>query len=294
MLAPDRAAAWPAPAGISAAALVETAEGPCPAGELRPGALLRGADGLLRMLRRVTRLPPASADDIVTIAPGAIADGVPARPLALLRGQPLLLAGAVWPAGFLSDGAGVTSGPAGLPCVRLETDAHCAFLAEGLACVSDQPALRPVPDSPLVALRAAIGARAGRRYGPLEGVVEGLGTNGAVGWVRDAAQHGVPVLVALLRDGVAIAHGFADIARPDLAMAGIGACAFRIEALSPAHGTHLLELRRAEDAAPLPGGMALLAPTHGDPDIPAPPDDVADALAELTRARLRRAPATPG
>jgi hypothetical protein len=290
MLAPDRHAAWPVPAGISAASLVETAEGPRPAGSLRPGALLRDVDGRLRMLRRLTRLPPAGVDDIVTIAPGAIADGIPARPLALRRGQPLLLAGAVWPAGFLCDGAGITSGPAGLPCVRLETDAPCAFLAEGLACVSDQPALRPVPDASLAALRAAIGSRAGRRYGELEGVVEGLGPDGAAGWVRDTAQHGVPVLVALLRDGVAIAHGFADIARPDLAMAGIGPCAFGIDALSPAHGTHLLELRRAEDAAPLPGGMALLAPTQGDPDIPAPPDDVADALARLTRARLRRAP----
>jgi hypothetical protein len=293
MLAPDRHAAWPASGGIAAAALIETAEGPCQAGLLRPGALLRDADGGLRMLRRFTRLPPAGAGDIVTIAPGVVADGVPARRLTLRRGQPLLLAGAVWPAGFLWDGAGVTAGPAGLPCVRLETDVPCAGLAEGLACASDHPAGRPMPDASLAALRAAIGAGAGRRYGQLEGVVEALGPEGAFGWVRDVAQPGVPILIALLRDGVAIAHCFADIARPDLAMAGIGACAFRIEARSPTHGTHLLELCRAEDNAPLPGGMALLAPMRGDPDIPAPPETVAGALAALIRARLRRAPSTP-
>lgn len=292
MLAPERDAAWPAPSGIAAAALVETAAGLRPAGALLPGALLRAADGTWRMLRRVTPLPPGSAD-LVAVAPGVIAGGVPARRLGLCRGQALLIEGAVWPAGFLEDGAGVAASPVALPCVRLETDAPCAFLAEGVACVSDRPAGRPVPDAALAHLRAVIGARAGRRHGTLEGEVERMDPDGVEGWVRDSAMPGVPVLLVLLRDGVAVAYGFADRARPDLAMAGLGACAFRFDMDRPARGTHLLELRRAEDGVPVPGGMALLWPGSGDPDAPAPAGAVAVALAALTRARLRRGPSAP-
>ncbi len=292
MLAPERDAAWPAEPGIAAASLVETAEGPRPAGSLLPGALLRAADGGLRMLRRLTPLPSLEAAGVVTIAQGAIAPGVPARPLSLRRGQPLLLDGAVWPAGFLEDGVGVAACAGDVPCVRLETDAPCAFLAERVACASDKPPGRPIPDAALAQLRATIGARAGRRYGWLEGAVERLGPDGAEGWVRDGSMPGVPVLLALLRDGVAVAHGFASLARPDLAVAGIGDHAFRIDAAAPASGTHLLELRRAEDGAWL-GGMALLLPRPGDADAPAPPGVVAEALAALSRERLRRAPSAP-
>lgn len=293
MLAPHRQAAWPAEAGIAAAALVETAQGPRPAGALRPGTLLRAASGELRLLRRLVPLAPAQAGDVVTIAASAIAEGVPARPLGVRRGQPLLLDGAVWPAGFLEDGVAVIAGPAGLSCVGLETDAPCAVLVEGLACPSHKPPGRPVPDASLATLRAAIGVRAGRHYGRLEGVAEHLRPDGAEGWVRDGAMHGVPVLVALLRDGVPVGHGFANLARPDLAMAGFGACAFRIEAASPLAGAQLLELRRAEDGTALPAGASLLLPMPGDPDVPATPEAVAGALADLTRARLRRGPSTP-
>ncbi len=292
MLAPERDTAWPAEPGIAAAALVETAEGPRPAGSLLPGTLLRATGGGLRMLRRLTLVPPVPADDAVTVVQDAIADGVPQHPLSLRRGQPLLLDSAVWPAGFLEDGTSVAGCPDDLPCVRLETDVPCAFLAEGMACVSDKPPGRPVPDAALAALRAAIGARAGRRYGWLEGTVERLGPDGAEGWVRDGAMPDVPVLLALLRGGVAVAHGFANLARPDLAVAGIGAHAFRIEAATPASGTYLLELRRAEDGAQL-GGMALLLRRPGDADAPAPPAVVAEALALLTREQLRRAPSAP-
>jgi hypothetical protein len=293
MLAPEPDAAWPAETGIAAAALVETPDGLRPAGSLRQGALLRAADGRLRMVRRATALLPAPAADIVTIAAGAIADGLPARPLGLCRGQPVVIDGAVWPACFLEDGAAVTAGPAALPCVRLETDADCAFLVEGLACASAKPPSRPVPDASLAALRAAIGARAGRAYGGLEGAVEQLGPDGAQGWARDDIAPRVPVLLALLRDGVAVAHGFAGFSRPDLAMADIGHCAFRIDAVSPVRAPHVLEVRRAEDGASLPGGMFLLLPSPGDPDIPASPEAVAGALATLTRARLRRPPPGP-
>ncbi len=292
MLAPDRESAWPVAAGIAAAALVETAEGPRPAGSLLPGALLRSADGQLRMLRRCS-LSSSASPDVVTIARDAIAEGVPARPLGVRRGQPLLLGGAVWPAGFLDDGAAVSAGPTGTPCVWLETDLPCALLVEGLACVSDRPSGRPVPDAALAALRAGIGARGGRRYGLLEGTVERLDPEGAEGWVRDGAMPGAPVLLALVSDGVAVAHGFADRARPDLAMVGLGACAFRIEANLPPDATRLLELCRAEDGERLREGIALQLPMSGDPDAPAAPAAIAGALMALTRARIRRAPSAP-
>ncbi|MDE2334628.1 MAG: Hint domain-containing protein [Rhodospirillales bacterium] len=292
MLAPEREATWPLAAGIAAAALVETAQGPRPAASLLPGTLLRGADGQLHMLRRRWMLGAASTE-VVTIGRDAIAGGVPARPLAVCRGQPLLLGDAVWPAGFLEDGNGVAAGPTGLPCVQLETDGPCVLLVEGLACVSHQPSGRPLPDAGLARLRALIATRGGRRYGRLEGTVERLGPEGAEGWVRDAAMPGVPVLLALLSDGHTVAHGFADLARPDLAMVGLGACAFRIDANLPQGGMHVLELRRAEDGERLPGGMALQLPMPGDPDVPAMSSVVADALVGLTRARLRRAPSGP-
>ncbi len=293
MLAPEPDAVWPVETGIAAAALVETLEGLRPAGSLRPGAVLRAADGGLRVLRRLAILPPAPVAGIVTVAAGAIADGLPARPLGLCRGQPLVVEGAVWPAGFLEDGVAITTGPGALPCVRLEMDAPCAVLAEGLACASGKPPGRPVPDASLGRIRAGIGVRAGRTLGVLEGSVEQIGPDGAQGWVRDGAAPGVPVLLALLCDGVPVAHGFADRPRPDLAMSGIGPCAFRIAAVLPARGAHVLELRRAEDGFSLLGGMSLLRPAAGDPDAPAPPDTVAGALAALTRARLRRAPSAP-
>ncbi len=292
MLAPERDAAWSAPSGLAADARVETAAGPCPAGALLPGALLRTVDGGWRMLRRVTALP-AGPTDLLAVAAGVMAEGVPARPLSLCRGQALLIEGAVWPACFLEDGAGVAAYPVALPCVRLETDAPCAFLAEGVACVSDAPSGRPAPDAALARVRAAIGARAGRRYGALEGAVEHVAADGVEGWVRDSAMPGAPVLLALLRDGVTVAHGFADRARPDLAMIGLGACAFRFAMDGPAQDTHLLELRRAEDGAPVPGGMALLRRGVGDPDMPATAEAIAAALAALTRARLRRGKSVP-
>lgn len=293
MIAPEPDAARPTEIGIAAAALVETVDGPRPAGALRPGALLRTVDGGLRVLRRITVLPPAAASGIVTVAAGAVADGQPARSLGLCRGQPVVIGDGVWPAGFLEDGAAVTAGPAALPCVLLETDAPSVFLVEGLACASEKPPGQPVPDASLARLRAAIFIRAGGACGLLDGTVEALGEDGAKGWVRDRTKPDVPVLLALLCDGVPVAHGFADLPRPDLAMAGIGPCAFHIGAVLPVCGSHVLELRRAEDGASVSGGMFLLRPSPGDPDVPAPPGAVAAALVALTRARLRRAPSAP-
>lgn len=292
MLAPARDAAWKLAPGIGALSRVETPAGPCAAAALHVGALVRAADGAWRMVRRATRWP-CPAGEMLVIAAGALADCVPGRDLRLSRGQALLLEGGAWPAAFLEDGAGVARVAGAGDLVRVETDAPCAITVEGVACANVAPPGRPVPNAALVRVRRAIAARAGRKLGLLEGAGDVVGGGVVEGWVRDSLRPDAPVLVALRVDGVEVAFDFADRARPDLEVAGLGACAFRFDVALPARGAHLLEACRAEDGEAVPGATALLVGKAGTADAAAPPEAVAGALAALSRARLRRGPAAP-
>jgi hypothetical protein len=85
---------------------------------------------------------------------------------------------------------------------------------------------------------------------------------GAAGWALDEAHPDAPVAVELVDRGAVVARVVANLHRPDLAMAGVGAgnCGFVFRLrrpLSPGRD-HVLQIRRVDDGADVPGSPLLL------------------------------------
>ncbi|HEY7579275.1 MAG TPA: Hint domain-containing protein [Acetobacteraceae bacterium] len=196
---------------------------------------------------------------------------------------------------------------------HLELDSHDAIVAEGAAAetyvdcgnrdmfhnAADFARRYPNDASPrwrfcaprlaaasaeLQPIRDRIGRRAGVlvRHGPAEalmGHIDWCTLRGIAGWAFDTAHPEQRVRLELLCDGQLLGHVMADRFRPDLLAAGYlgdGRCAFHVNCpirLDPLV-SHIVELRRAIDGAPVPGSpVTLPAVSHSD----------ADCLAELNR-----------
>jgi glycosyltransferase involved in cell wall biosynthesis len=120
------------------------------------------------------------------------------------------------------------------------------------------------PASPaLVAVRTRLLARTGspETFGPpdqLLGVIEKCDRVSMKGWVFDPAQPAQRVRLEVVCDGEIMGHVVADRFRGDLAEAGYlgdGHCSFSLllpHQLNPL-SSHVIELRRAVDGAPVPG-----------------------------------------
>jgi hypothetical protein len=128
---------------------------------------------------------------------------------------------------------------------------------------------RRVEDGPdLARIRARIAARAGHgetrggTWGALAGRIEHLDRAGISGWAYDAEQPDEPVVLEILADGVTLARVMANRQRADLRGLGgsAGRCAFdlRFPAALAARQRQVITVRRAADAALLPGGQLVL------------------------------------
>ncbi len=124
---------------------------------LSPGDLVLTADGRAVPVLRIGRQDVATAfvrHDAalpVEIAPGALAEGVPARPLRVTPDHALLLGGVLVQAGALVNGTTIRrmaarALPARFPVFHVETAEHVALLAEGAAAESF---IANVPDRPM-------------------------------------------------------------------------------------------------------------------------------------------------
>ena len=103
---------------------------------------------------------------------------------------------------------------------------------------------------PVARWRRALRGR-GANAGRLRGAVDRFNGRVVDGWAFDPVQPDRPVRIVVSADGVAIAHGTADLERPDLAAAGFGSgrCGFAlaVDNAPPTGGTVTLVVSSAGD-----------------------------------------------
>jgi hypothetical protein len=228
----------------------------------------------------------------VTFAPGALADGVPARAFTVSPGHGVCMGEVLVPAWRLVNGVSVTQ-PARVAQVsylHIELTRHALLLADGAwseSYLNETPrawfdnaaeylALYPGPERrappclprvedgvALRALQLIVDRRAGLATraevgGPLRGVVEHAGHGICVGWAQDAAAPEVPVTLLVMRGGEILQRAVANRYRADLRAAGLGSGCHGF-ALALPDGAGDIVLRRALDGAILPRAAALAA-----------------------------------
>ncbi len=216
----------------------------------------------------------------VRIRAGAIDTMLPTRDLVLAPGQCVGIAGGIATACDLVNGVSVLRDPAGAEAVcyvqlRLDAEAD-AVLAEGVEC--------GIAGWRAGAGMVRIAAPLGFTPGPLIGNIARADHSGVAGWAMDELHPTVPVALEVIADGGVIALALADRRRPDLEMAGLGdgRCGFAIRFVCPlpASRDQVLQVRRAEDAAAVPGSPLLLRRPQAAPEaLAAMPQPGADAAA---------------
>lgn len=186
----------------------------------------------------------------IAVPAGSLGEGMPETDLVVAPDQVLPLAGGLGaPASSLVDGLAILrvapEGPIDLveihldaPFTSLASDVDLPGLVESLAATRLPPAGLP------------------------EGAVDQTGQGQVVGWARDAARPGQPLLLTLEIDGTQRALLLADLYREDLttAMAGSGHYGFRTDTqpLLSRRDYHHVAIRRAWDRAPVRGGDSLV------------------------------------
>lgn len=192
----------------------------------------------------------------VTFAPGALGEGVPARPLTVSPGHGICFGGMLAPAWRLVNGASVTQEPreGQVSYLHIELDLHGLLLSEGAwseSYLNETPrswfhnaaeyaALYPGDDFcppaclprvedgvALQALQYFVNSRAGlapvaEGTGPLRGFVEQVGQGVCVGWAQCVDAPEVPVTLLVMRGGEILAKLVANRYRADVRAAGLG------------------------------------------------------------------------
>jgi hypothetical protein len=273
------------PAGVAADTRIATSRGEAPAADLRAGDLLACGRRVIAVSRR-TLDPGALARDAdarpVCIAAGAIAEGVPARPLTVGPAQRLRIEGALAPAAALVNGASVTRTRPDAPVtyISIRLDAPACFLAEGATC--DGFGVSAGDPAAVARIRGILDARAALERGALDGDVATVDHGGAYGWALDRTHPSAPVALEFVAAGLPAGHALAEVRRPDLEVAGLGdgRCGFllRLRHRLPAGRPTIVALRRSGDGAAMPGTPILLPAATGGPA------ELAAALAEAQAA----------
>lgn len=291
--------------GFATGTAIATADGDRPVERLAIGDAVLDAAGRLRRVNWVGRLVIAPAwlaarpqMRPVRIAAGALGAGLPARDLVVapLTGLGVALpdgTAATVPAHLLVNEVTIRREPAG-PAVEL----YEPELAGGGVLAERTPAglAPPDPANPartiaMVRARALVSARAGCVPGRLLGRVEAARHGRFTGWALDEARPWQRVALEIVVNGQVHAATIAMHRRDDLVRAGMGdgSCAFHFEPMPPlpADRPLLVQLRRAEDRADLPGSPILLARPSGADEVLAALNPAAPAETEEVRAALR-------
>jgi hypothetical protein len=229
----------------------------------------------------------------VTFAPGALGDGVPARPLTVSPGHGVALSDVLVPAWRLVNGVSVTQpARAGqVSYLHIELDQHALLLSDGAwseSYLNETPrswfqnaaeyfALYPGEDVPgppclprledglaLEAVRHFVNNRAGlapvrEGTGPLRGMVEQMGQGICAGWAQCADAPDVPVTLLVMRGGEILLRVAANRYRADLCAAGLGSGCHGFVLALPEGGAGEIIVRRALDGAVLPMAETALA-----------------------------------
>jgi Hint domain len=263
------------PTGIAAGMAVETPQGLVAVEALRPGDKVMTLDGAVRSVTRSTRqVTPAEslahATDArpVRIAAGAVSDRRPRSDVVVAPGQIVVVDGVAAPAHALINAASIRHDAADQPVtyvrLRLDGPRGDVIAIDGIGCdcsgaVSD--------DAAIARLQARLDERVTPTLGELRGNIAQCDHNGAAGWVLDTGRPTTPVRLDVVACGV-VAHGRADLRRPDLEMAGLGngRCGFAIRFAPPLPSGHplVLQIRRADDGTNLPGSPFVLPGLSGD------------------------------
>lgn len=226
----------------------------------------------------------------VTIHPGALGPGVPARALTVSPGHGVALGGMLAPAWRLVNGISVTQ-PARVGQARylhLELDAHdllCSADCWSESYLNETPrgwfqnaaeydALYPGPEQPqtpclprleegfpLHALQSHVAMRAGiaakpEAPGRLRGEINIAGPDYLAGWALNEDQPDVPVSLLVLQGGEIIARLLANGDRADLRAQGLGQGCYGFIYRLPPGLCGPFSVRRLLDGAPLPAAAA--------------------------------------
>ncbi|MCR0984301.1 Hint domain-containing protein [Roseomonas populi] len=311
---------------------IMTAQGEVPVEDLREGDLVVCRFGGLRPIRwlghQSLRGPRARGQEPVRIAPGALGEAMPRRPLLVTAGHSVLVGETLVLAGSLVNGVTITREPRGREWdyVQIDLGPHDLVLAEGAWSESfaDVGTLRARFDNAAEfrarfpnhvapaevqlcaprpaegpALEAALRTTAARAAaatapGPLEGRVESAAAPCRVtGWAADTAHPDLPVELEILLDGEPIGTALAWRNRADLPGPRRSGKGFSFEGerfLSTAELRRLV-VRRASD------GTALAPLIPAPADSPGPLDGHLDLVASPCRlegwARDLHHPARP-
>ena len=261
-----------APPGFAMGTKLATPNGAMAVERLRPGDLVNTPGGAPARVLGVTRRP-VTAETMalgtelrpVRVRGHALGHLLPKSDVVLAPGQAVVLRGVVVPVTMLINGGSVrrAAPSAGVIYYGIRLDEKQPVVTEGLAC-----AMGPVrvDNDVVLPLRAVMAELAGVRPGALQGNIARLDDAGVEGWVADEDHPGLPVGLEVEVGGKIVARGLADIRRPDLDMAGLGNCAFRIgfPCKLPAGRDWVVRVRRIGDGAEVPGSPVMMPRAYGD------------------------------
>lgn len=239
----------------------------------------------------------------VRIAADALGPGLPRRDLVVTPRTELGVVtpdgvAATVPAHLLVNGLTIDHLPEGEAAELFELEVEGGGWGGGGVLAEDAPAglVLPGHGGPAQAIamlraRGWVSSRAGCLPGRLLGRVDSAAHGLFYGWALDEARPWYRVAVEIMVNGQVLTATLATHRRDDLVRAGMGdgACAFHFEPMPPLPSDRplLVQVRRMEDGADLPGSPVLLPSGGGAGEVLAALHPSSPAQAAELRAALR-------